>query len=229
MSQSLRRKYVVFDFETDSTDPSSCQPVQLAAVVINPIKLELIEGAEFYADMKPVGIDNEDYFTSSVMSTIDWHANNQGVTYDEIVERWKNASDQRTVWQDFHSFVNKFNAKGVGDYWGPVPCGINIRGFDLPIYKRLNTLYGLKNCFFKRDQIDILDMCFYWFEGANFGPENYRMDTLRKYFGLSSEHAHDALIDVKQEAELIIRFLALHRRCALKCSGLRGVAKEKGK
>jgi hypothetical protein len=37
------QKICVFDFETDGADPDKCSPVQLAALMIDPIKLEIIE------------------------------------------------------------------------------------------------------------------------------------------------------------------------------------------
>ena len=38
------------------------------------------------------------------------------------------------------------------------------------------------------------------------------MDTLREYFGIDSSNSHDALKDVKDTAEILIRFLKLHRK-----------------
>ena len=42
------------------------------------------------------------------------------------------------------------------------------------------------------------------------------MDTLRERMGLSTENAHDALQDVKDTANLMIKFMKLHRRIAPK-------------
>ncbi len=39
---------------------------------------------------------------------------------------------------------------------------------------------------------------------------------MREYFGLSKEGGHDALKDVKDTAELLIRFMRLHRNTAAK-------------
>ena len=40
-------KICVFDFETDGRDPHKVNPVQLAAVIVDPRKLEIIKNAEF--------------------------------------------------------------------------------------------------------------------------------------------------------------------------------------
>ena len=49
-----------------------------------------------------------------------------------------------------------------------------------------------------------------WFE--NHAEVNkYNMDYLRDYFGMPSENSHDALQDVKDTANILIRFLKLQR------------------
>jgi exonuclease I len=55
-------------------------------------------------------------------------------------------------------------------------------------------------------------MCytFGWFENS-VEPESYSMDTLRKFFGMSEEGAHDALQDVKDTWLILSKFLKLQR------------------
>jgi DNA polymerase III epsilon subunit-like protein len=45
---------------------------------------------------------------------------------------------------------------------------------------------------------------------------SYSLDNVRKYFGISGEGAHDALKDVKDCAEILIRFMKLHRNLSSK-------------
>jgi len=40
-------KICVFDFETDGSNPECCSPVQIAALMIDPKKLEVIPDSEF--------------------------------------------------------------------------------------------------------------------------------------------------------------------------------------
>ena len=40
-------KIAVIDFETTGINPDTCEPTQLAAVMVDPRKLEIIEGSEF--------------------------------------------------------------------------------------------------------------------------------------------------------------------------------------
>ena len=36
------QKICVFDLETDGSDPEICSPVQIAAIIVDPIKIEFI-------------------------------------------------------------------------------------------------------------------------------------------------------------------------------------------
>ena len=49
-----------------------------------------------------------------------------------------------------------------------------------------------------------------WFEN-NAEVNRYNMDYLREYFGMPNDNAHDALQDVKDTANILIRFLKLQR------------------
>jgi len=63
--------------------------------------------------------------------------------------------------------------------------------------------------------LDIMNLIFYWFEHNN-DLKNYALDNMRDYFGIDKEGGHDALKDVKDCAEILIRFLKLHRNLAQK-------------
>lgn len=41
------QKICVFDLETDGTNPDVCSPVQIAAVIVDPSKLEIVKDSEF--------------------------------------------------------------------------------------------------------------------------------------------------------------------------------------
>ena len=49
------RWIIVIDFETDGTDPNTCNPVELAAVPIEPRTLEIKASKAFSAVIKPPG------------------------------------------------------------------------------------------------------------------------------------------------------------------------------
>lgn len=58
-------------------------------------------------------------------------------------------------------------------------------------------------------------MCFLWMEN-NKDVANYKLDTLREYFGIPKDGAHNAIVDVKHTAAIISRFLKFHRNIASK-------------
>jgi len=208
------RRLCIFDFETDGKDSATCQPVQIAAMILDPRTLKPKPGGKFNLNLKPEGIDNlNEYLTEEKESTIKWHADNYGCSKDEIIKKWQNSCDQKYGWQQFVEFVNKFN--NHKKLWtAPIPCGINIKDFDLPIAQRLNNKYKVSNLFWLRDAIDIIPLCFMWFENLDKDdiPSNFRMDTLRDYFGMSKTNAHDAMKDVEDEALVIRKFMMLSRR-----------------
>ena len=81
-------------------------------------------------------------------------------------------------------------------------------------YNNLNK-EGRSSLFYPRDVIDVMNIVFYWFENSN-DLKSYALDNLRDYLGISKEGAHDAYKDVKDTAEILIRFLKLHRNLANK-------------
>jgi len=209
----IPRNFLVFDFETDGVDPYSCNPVQLAAQIVHSKKLEIIPHEKFCTDMKPLGIEDVDKYVSDpkVRKTVEWHAKQQKCEFDDVIQRWREAPDQQLAWSQFNTFVTKQNWKKTA-FTAPIACGMNIRNFDLIICKKLNDKYGIKTMFWKRDQIDLLDLFFYWFENLEDGPKSHNMDTIREYFGMSAENAHDAMKDVQDCAEIICRFMRVHRK-----------------
>ena len=211
------KKICVFDFETDGTNPEECNPVQLAAIIVDPRKLKIIKEASFESGIRPPAIDDDDYFQNH-KSTIEWHSRISNCTTDEIIKRWKQNPSESDVWQSFTTWLGKYHTKQSRQtiFTAPIACGYNIEDFDLPIIKRLATKYGdirkdgTPKVFNPRDRIDMLKIVFWWFENQD-EPTSYSMDTMRKYFAISDEDAHDALGDVKDTADLMIKFLKTQR------------------
>jgi DNA polymerase III epsilon subunit-like protein len=196
---------ICFDFETGGLDTTKCSPIQVAAIVINPRTLEPIPNATFNSMMCPQTQEEFDDIEDGAL-----------FVNKKTREQIKAAPLENLVWQNFTEFVLRYkNAAGF-----PIPAGQNILGFDLPISDRLCKKYGpwdkrrnQQALWNNRDAIDLLKYTFAWFENSN-ELDNFRMDTLRQYFGLSLEGAHDAYQDVKDTWALISRFLKLHRNLA---------------
>jgi DNA polymerase III epsilon subunit-like protein len=212
----------VIDFETDGKDPYTCEPTELACVMIHPKKLEIIPDSEFFVQMRPSDIDMPDYIKEHE-STIKFHVKASGKSQEEILESWRNATQQKTAWETFVNYLGRYHTTQERKcvFTAPICAGYNIMRYDLVIIDRLAQKYGNidkrvgTSLFFPRDKIDVMFYAFAWFEGMS-EPASYSMDILRPFFGIDSEGSHSAMKDVKDTADILIRFLRLHRRTAEK-------------
>jgi len=210
-----KRWIIVFDWETDGKDPNTCNPVELAAIPINPRTLEICEKKSFKAVIKPPGIAKEEYFTEERQKTIEWHAKQRGVETKDIIKAWKKGKSEKIVWKNFCEYCKKFNIeKSYGNwYTEPIAAGYNIIGFDLPICQRLADKHKTSMPFAKITKMDIMDLLFYWFENLD-EPNNMRLDSFRDFFGIQAAQAHEAYSDTLDSAKLLVQFLHFHRRQA---------------
>jgi DNA polymerase III epsilon subunit-like protein len=215
-------KICVFDFETDGSNPKECSPVQIAALIIDPIKLEIVPNSEFNIFFKPETLAaNENYeYTTDIL---DFHAKVKGCSKDDILTQWKNYPSQEQSWKMFINYLDMHHSRSSkkSQFSAPIAAGYNINRFDLNIIERLSIKYGNLNkenrtdIFYPRDVIDVMNLIFYWFEHNN-DLKSYTLDSLRDYFGISKDGAHDALKDVQDCAEILIRFMKLHRNLGSK-------------
>lgn len=204
--------------ETDGTDPNSCSPVQLAAVMVDPIKLEIINGSEFNIFLKPEKLVKDKAFAYEGSDILSWHGKVLGISAEQVLKNWLEYPDPKQSWKMFSEYLAKYHLRTSKQsmFTAPIAAGYNIHRFDLKIVNRLSKKYktvnkeGESNLFFPRDTLDLMNLLFYWFEGSS-EVKNLTLDSFRSYFGISSENAHDALKDVKDTASIIIRFLRLHR------------------
>ncbi len=191
----------VFDFETGGLDTQKCEILQVAAVIIDSRTLQVKTEHTFKSYMKPIDFNNLDEKALEV----------NGITKEQL----QDAPDRKVVWANFVTFINRFNKKAKF-YTAPIPAGSNIKNFDLPIIDRLCNEYGTKDLFFRKHQIDVIDLVFPCFEGRNDGPANSKLGTLCEYFGIPTEGLHDALNDVIATAKIIARFLQYYRNISAK-------------
>jgi hypothetical protein len=215
------QKICVFDLETDGANPEVCSPVQIAAVIIDPIRLEIIKDSEFNIQLKPAILDANPSYTYHDSDVLDFHAKVRSCSKEDILSDWQKSQKQEQGWKMFVSYLEMYHTRSERKscFTAPIAAGYNINRFDLKITDKLSVKYnnlnkeGKSNLFFPRDVLDLMNMVFYWFEG-NSELKNYTLDNVRDYFGLSKEGAHDALKDVRDTAELLIRFMKLHRSVA---------------
>lgn len=216
-------KICVFDLETDGSDPLVCSPVQIAAIIIDPIKLEIIPNSEFNITLKPDLLEeNPDhkYEDSDILS---FHAKVRGCDQYEILKSWQDAMSQKQAWSMFIDYLDKYHCKGSkkSQFSAPICSGYNIYRFDLKIIQRLSAKYGNLNkekqtdIFHPRDVLDLMNLCYYWFKDIE-DIKSLSLDNLRDYLGINKDNAHDALKDVQDCALLLIRFLKLHKNLSQK-------------
>lgn len=217
----------VFDFETDGSDPTVCSPVQLSALIVDTQRLEIIKDSEFNAFLKPERLEansNADESIYSDSDILEWHGKVKGVDKSDIFNSWIKYPEQKHTWQQFISYLDNYHTnvrKNKSQFSAPIACGYNIIRFDMKIINRLSVKYGNinkennTNIFHPRDQIDLMNIAWLWLENLS-DIKSLSLDNLRDYLGIDKTNAHDALKDVKDCAEILIRFLRLHRKLSSK-------------
>jgi exonuclease I len=217
-----KNKICVFDMETDGSDPYICSPVQLAAIMIDPISLEIIKGSEFNINFKPETLEENDNYEYKT-DILDFHAKVRGCSKQDILNSWQKYPKQNNSWDMFVNYLEKYHTRSTkkSQFSAPIAAGYNINRFDLVIVNRLSQKYnntnkeGRTDLFYPRDVVDMMNLVFYWFEN-NDELKSYTLDSLRDYLGINKEGAHDAMKDVYDTANILIRFLRLHRNLSQK-------------
>ena len=74
---------------------------------------------------------------------------------------------------------------------------------------------GEETLFFPRDSIDLMRILWMWTENIK-EVRSLSMDAIREWLNISAEGAHNAAKDVQDGANLLIRFLKLHRHFVTK-------------
>jgi|TARA_R110002110_G_scaffold232008_1_gene447700 DNA polymerase III epsilon subunit-like protein len=203
------RDIIVFDFETGSRNPHKTQPTQIAAMALDGRSLK--PKGTFNSEIRPI-LDDEKAIAAGLDPIEDEALKITGKTREALAE----APQLKTVWKKFIGFVDKYNWKST-QWFAPIPAGWNIIGFDMVIINRLCKEYGPFNK--DRDQqklfhaifkIDMMDNYFMWTE-ADPSVKSISMDATRERMGMSKENAHDALQDVKDTANIMIKFMKTHR------------------
>ena len=205
----MHRDYIVFDFETGSRNPRKTQPTQIAALALDGRNFKL--KGTFNSEIRPI-LDDEKAVEMGFDPLEDEALRITGKNREDLAK----APMPKTVWKKFCNFVNQYNWKGT-QFFAPIPAGFNIIGFDMIIIDRLCKAYGpydkereQQKLFNKIYKVDMMDNMFMWTEGDP-AVKSISMDSLRDRMGLSKENAHDALQDVKDTANIMIKFMKTHR------------------
>jgi len=193
---------VVWDFETGGLDATRHEAIQIAGKAYNGRTFEPYPNGEFSSLMKPLYPDRLDPKALACNKK----------TVDELMA----APPQEVVWPQFVKWVQRWNKSAKkGAFTAPIAAGKNLN-FDKRFMAVLNDLYlpnKNKTIIFNeyRNHLDLQDFIYQYMGGSD-ELENEKMDTLRVYFGLPTENAHDALTDTRQCGQLIMKFMSLSRK-----------------
>ncbi len=209
----LNHNYLcVYDFETGSPFAWTTEPIQLAAAMVHPRTLEIVEGSEFASYIRPYVMDN---VTDDALGV----GGKTPAQIQELREKIRAAPSRESVFGDFCAYLKRYTK---GNQWGaPIPVGHNIINFDNIIIYRLCQEFKMldKNLYQKIFHpflcIDTGAILFNWWENLA-EPTKYGMDTVRPYLGLDNSGGHIADKDVADSAAILIRFLKMQRTKALK-------------
>jgi DNA polymerase III epsilon subunit-like protein len=203
------RDFIVFDWETGSRNPHKTQPTQLAALALDGRSFQ-VKG-QFNSEIKPILDDDK-----AISLGLDPVEDGALKVTNKTREALSSAPCLKVVWNKFVKFVNQYNWKN-DPFFAPIPVGFNIIGFDMIIINRLCQELGpwddkrnQQKLFSRVYRFDIMDNIFAWTE-SDPSVKSISMDSLRDRMTLSKENAHDALQDVKDEANIFIKLLKTHR------------------
>lgn len=203
------RDFIVFDFETGSRNPHKTQPTQIAAIALDGRNFS-VKG-QFNSEIQPI-LDDE----KAIQAGLDPVEDEALKITNKTREALEKAPSLKSVWDKFTKFVSQYNWKG-DSFFNPIPVGFNILGFDMIIVNRLCEKFGpwdkerqQQKLFSKVYKFDIMDNIFAWTE-SDPSVKSISMDSLRERMSLGFENAHDALQDVKDEANIFIKLMKTHR------------------
>lgn len=203
------RDFIVFDFETGSRNPVKTQPTQIAALALDGRNFS-VKG-QFNSEIQPI-LDDE----KAIEAGLDPVEDEALKITHKTREALANAPSLKSVWEKFTKFVGQYNWKGDA-FFNPIPVGFNIISFDMIIVNRLCEQFGpwdkerqQQKLFSRVYKFDIMDNIFAWTE-SDPSVRSISMDSLRERMSLGTEKAHDALQDVKDEANIFIKLMKTHR------------------
>jgi len=233
---SYQNQFLVFDFETGSTDKEVCPVLQIAADIYDYKTLEHIDHFDSYIrPMKavqretiskktgekkvkavPVVLTDEEIMDEAGLIQPGALNKNHIKREDIITYPLENI-----VWGNFVDFCLKHKT-GNDQYAKCFPVGWNIIGFDLPIISRLTRLHKSKFPVHPRLYIDMMQIFFYCSNHLTGDAEvqSYAMDYIRSYLGLEGDDeiglAHSAVRDTADTGKFFARHTKWIRQGAKK-------------
>ena len=180
-------RYVFFDLETGGTEPKH-PDIQLAAVAVeNGVELDSLEVKIKFdpALCEPKALEINHY------SADDWK---DAVSEESAIKRFAAFCKE-------YSDVPKVSARTGNGYRVARAGGHNVARFD---FDRVMALAKRRSVFLPLDfyTLDTFQAAIWYFTAHPPFPENLRLETLCKHFGIEISNAHEALSDVRASVAL---------------------------
>ncbi len=203
-------KICCYDFESGSKIATRTQPIQLSAVMIDPVKLEVVKNSIFDTYIQAIeDIDECDKLDIDLVQQEALDVNH--ITWEQI----RGGVSLEQAFKSFREYVGSY-AKTKRNWDQPIRAGFNIINFDNKIIDRLCLQYGAwddkwctQTLFHPIHMYDMMTMVRFYTEGQNF--QSVSFDAIREWWGINKEHAHNSKKDVLDNAYGIIKFLKLFR------------------
>lgn len=198
------------DFESGSRNPTKTQPLQLSAVMIDSIKLEIIDNSIFDTYIKAIeDVDECEALEIDVVQDEALAVNH--ITWEQI----RNGVSLEQAWKNFCEYVGGY-CKDKNQWNAPIRAGYNIVNFDNKIVDRLclkyspwDETYCTQKLFHPLHNYDAMQIIRFYTEGQKF--RSISLDSVRKWLNIDSSFAHNSKKDVLDTAFIIIKFLKLFR------------------
>lgn len=208
---------IVYDFETDDSDPKLANPTELAAVAVHPRTLEIQEKDIFKVNIQPQElIDDPEAYAVAKAKTINFHAKTRNCTAKDILDTWNKGVSESVAMKCFLQYCKKYHVEknvSIGLFYPePVYSGYNVDKFDDIILNRVLDRHGMKYPFAKTGNMDLYTLICFMFENLS-EPDKLGMDSLKEFLGLKSYgQAHEASSDVMDTAKILVRFMEFLRK-----------------
>ena len=137
---------LVYDFETTSINPHSCQPTELASCVIHGRKLEIHPNSMFRSYIRPI-FDEEECKKLGLDPVTDEVLEKTHIKKEDL----EKAPSIKVVWDQFQKYVNKYNYR-QGKWGSLIKCGMNTTHYDNIIIDRIAGGHLRK----AKNQLDIM-------------------------------------------------------------------------
>jgi hypothetical protein len=202
----INKNYIlVYDTETSSANPYTTQLIEICGQIIEPRTLTRVQDGYFYSLVRPTDSKTVEQGALDVNK--------------KTVSELEKAPELSVIWNEWVSFLDKYNIQ-KGSQWGAIcPAGHNIQSFDSIIMNRMCMQFGPRNAknnpslFHPTHFIDTLNISFLFFEN-NAEVAKLNQGYLLDYFGITKsklDGAHSAKVDVDNICEVVIRYMKMIR------------------